>query len=343
MDTWVIQMVRARCIRRMAAWALALGSIILFAIAQHRYISNFLLGPFDLGQAELDAIGDISAAPYYFARVTSPKAIDTGIQQITVRKRRGVETSRSVSNAYYALVVGDRLLVVKSSAGALTTAEGELKVMPLDLDRQLFNTPAMQALRDRFYTFYLDDASFRFPGYCAIVATLLFGFFLVIFTVPAWRQLQNPLSHPVVSRVASWGDPNKIALDVEREIRTPRHKSGGWLMTEKYLIQSTFFTFDLLQISDLLWAYKRVTKHSINFVPTGKTHDAVLACYGGTAVVKGSEQTVDAMLAFAVEHAPWAFCGFSKELEQLNDQAFCAAVEQRRRDWAQRARGQPNG
>jgi hypothetical protein len=148
-----------------------------------------------------------------------------------------------------------------------------------------------------------------------------------------------------VRRVASWGDPIRIALDVEREARTPRHKSSGWLMTEKYLIQSTFFTFDLLQISDLLWAYKRVTKHSVNFIPTGKTYDAVLVCHGSTAVVKGSEKTVDTILAFAVEHAPWAVCGVSKELEQLfnkNNRAFCATVEQRRRDWAQRARGQPN-
>lgn len=345
MDTWVLQMVRTRCIRCVAAWALTLGCIVLFAIAQHRYISNFLIGPFDLGQAELDSIGDIATAPHYFARVTGSKAIDTGIEQVTIRKRGGVETRRSVSSAYYALVVGDRLLVVKSSAGALTTAEGELRVMTADLDRQLFNTPAMQAIRNHFYTFYLDDASFRVPGYCAIIATLLFGFFLVISAVPAWRQLQNPSSHPVVRRIALWGDPLRIATDVEREASTPRHKSGGWLMTEKYLIQSTFFTFDLLQISDLLWAYKRVTKHSVNFIPTGRKYDAVLECHGGTAVVKGSEKAVDSILSFAVEHAPWAVCGFSKELDQLfneNNRAFCSSVEQRRHDWAQRVRGQPN-
>src|SRR5438128_8374563 len=112
MDTWVLQKVKARCIRRVVAWALALGCIVLFAIAQHRYISNFLMGPFDLAQADLDPISDISAAPRYFARVTGSKAIDTGIQQITVRKRGGVETSRSVSGAYYILVIGDRLLVI---------------------------------------------------------------------------------------------------------------------------------------------------------------------------------------------------------------------------------------
>lgn len=330
MDTWVLQMIRARCIRRVTAWALALGCIVLFSIAQHRYITNFIMGPFDLGQPELDSISDVSTAPRYFARVTGSKAIDTGIQNITVRKRGGVETSRSVSGAYYALVVGDQLLVVKSSIGALTTVEGELNVMPLDLERQLFKTPAMEAIRSRFYPYYLDDGSFRFPGYFAITAVLIFGFLLVNYGFPAWRYLKDSSSHPIVSRVTSWGDPIGIAHDAKREARSPRYKGGGWLVTDKYLIQSTFFTFDLLRLSDLLWTYKQVTRHSVNFIPTGKTYNGVLVCYGGSAEVKGSEKMVDSILAFAAERAPWAVFGFSEELETLfnkNNQDFCAAVE----------------
>ncbi|HEX7425414.1 MAG TPA: hypothetical protein VF311_16220 [Terriglobales bacterium] len=339
-DTWVVRMVRARCIRRVAAWVLALGSVVLFAMAQHRYITNFLSGPFDLGQAELDSVDDISVAQRYFARVTGSKAVDTGIQEITVHKRGEVETSRSVSGVYYALVVGDRLLLVKGSAGALTTAEGELKVIPAVLDRQLFDSVAMLAIRNRFYRFYLDDASFRLPGYCAVGAALLFGFLLLRYGVPAWRQLQDPSSHPVVRRVASWGDPIGVALDAEREAASPRHKSRGWLMTEKYLIQSSFFTFDLLRITDLVWAYKRVTRHSVNFIPTGKTYEGVFACYGRTAIVKGRQKTVDAMLAFAAERVQWAVFDFSNKLQRLfnkDNRGFCAAVEQRRREWEQQA------
>lgn len=66
-------------------------------------------------------------------------------------------------------------------------------------------------------------------------------------------------------------------------------------------------------------------------------------CYGGAAEVKGREKMVDGILAFAAERAPWAVFGFSKELEKLfnkNTQDFCAAVEQKRCDWAQQARSQ---
>jgi hypothetical protein len=79
----------ARCIRRVTTWALLLVCIVFFGFAESRYIRNFVLGPFDLGPAELESIKDASETPRYFAKVNGSKAIETGIQVITIRKRRG--------------------------------------------------------------------------------------------------------------------------------------------------------------------------------------------------------------------------------------------------------------
>jgi hypothetical protein len=334
-DTWVHQMIRARSRRRVAAWGLVLACVVVFVVAQHRYIDNFLRGPFAVGQAELDAISDVSIASRYFVTVTGSKAIETGVQQVTTKKRAGVETSRSVSAEYYVLVVGDRLLVVKSSDGRKLTAEGELSPMPADLQRHLFDSPQMQEIRARFYPYYVDNASFRLPGYIAIGALVILAVLVVKFALPAWRYRHDVSAHPVVQRVASWGDPLGTALEVRREAGSPRYKGGGWYATEKYLVQWTVFSFDVLRLADLLWAYKKVTKHSVNFIPTGKTYAALLACYGGMAEIKGREKNVDAILAFAAERAPWAIFGFSDELSKLfrqKPQEFCAAVEQRKRE-----------
>jgi hypothetical protein len=328
-------MVRARSRRRVAAWGLVLVCAVVFAVSQHRYIRNFVMGPFAVGQADLDAITDLSTAPRYFVSVTGSKAIETGIQQITTKKTAGVETSRSVSAEYYVLVLGDRLLVVKGSEGPKVTAEGELTPLPADLEKYLFDSPRMEAIRARFYPYYVDNASFRLPGYIAIGAALVLVFLVVKFALPAWRYRNDVSSHPVVKRVASWGDPLGLALEVRREVDAPKYKGGGWRVTNAYLIHSTFFTFNVLRLSDLLWAYKKVTKRSVNFIPTGKSYAGVLACYGGTAEVTGKEATVDAILGFAAERAPWAIFGFSDELSKLftrKTQDFCAAVEQRKRD-----------
>jgi uncharacterized protein DUF6709 len=337
MDTWVHQQVRTMCRRRVAAWCLVLGCAVLFALAQSRYIRNFISGPFDVGPVELDAIGDVSTAPRYFVRVTGSKAIETGIQQITVRKRAGAETGRSVSAAYYVLVVGDRLLVVKRAEGAPTTVQGELSVMPAELDRQLFNTPQMEAIRGRFYPYYLDDSSFRVPGYIGIVVALIFLVLLVKYGLPAWRYARDVSSHPIVRRVTEWGDPLGSAVEARREAASPRYKGGGWLVTDKYLIRSAVFAFDLLRLSDLLWAYKKVTKHRVNFIPTGKSYACVLVCYGGAAEVTGREKKVDEILTFAGARAPWAILGYSDELQRLfkqGTQDFCVAVEKRKRELA---------
>ena len=325
--------------RRVAAWCIVLGCAVLFAFAQSRYIRNFISGPFDVGQPELDAIGDVSTTARFFVRVTGSKAIETGIQQIKTRKRAGVETS-SVSAAYYVLVVGDRLLVVKRAEGMPTTVLGELAAMPVELERHLFNTPQMQTIRGRFYPYYLDDSKFGVPGYIGGGVALVLVVLFVMFGLPAWRYARDVSSHPVVKRVAAWGDPVGTAVDARREAASPRHKGGGWHVTDKYLIRRAPFAFDLLRLSDLLWAYKKVTKHSVNFIPTGKSYAAFLVCYGGAAEVTGREKNVDALLAFAAERAPWAIFGYSDDLNKLfkqKTQDFCAAVEQRKREPARPA------
>src|SRR5262249_51139991 len=152
----------------------------------------------------LDAITDVSAAPRYFVHVAGSKAIDTGIQQITTRTSHGVETSRSVSAAYYALVVGDRLLIVKSAERMPLMVEGALTPMPASLEGHLFNTPQMQSIRPRFYPYYVENESFRLPGYIAIACMLVLAFLLWKFGLPAWRYRNDPSSHPVVKRVAAW-------------------------------------------------------------------------------------------------------------------------------------------
>jgi hypothetical protein len=336
-ETWVLQMCRRSGIRQLAAWGLALAAALMLAALNARYLTNFASGPFPIGAAELERLGNPAEAPQYFARVSGSRTVDTGIQQITVEKRGGSEVGRSVSAVYYALEVGDRFLIVKSPSGQPTVVEGELAPMPADLDQNLFDTPEMRATRHRFYPFYMDaTSSFRFPGYCAIAAGLVFILLLWRKALPAWRRLHDPSSHPVVARVASWGDPIGLAVAIEREYRgRPFLRSGAWTLTDRYLIRASFFAFDVLRFSDLLWAYKRVTKKSVNFVPTGTDYNGILVCYGGSATVGGSEEQVNKTLQHAAQRAPWAVLGYSKDLENLfNKQTseFCAAVEARKQE-----------
>ncbi len=61
------------------------------------------------------------------------KVFDTGLQEIEVEIRKGVEENRKVSCGYCALLVGDRYLMVKSSKPISETTSGELVLISGDI------------------------------------------------------------------------------------------------------------------------------------------------------------------------------------------------------------------
>src|SRR5256885_1454738 len=53
MDNWIAQRIRAVSVRRVLAWTLALAVRVLLATSDHRYIANFLHGPYALAPPQL--------------------------------------------------------------------------------------------------------------------------------------------------------------------------------------------------------------------------------------------------------------------------------------------------
>ena len=347
MDTWILKMIRVVSLRRIVAWGVSLVCGVLLATSDHRYMHNFLRGPFELGAVELDSIGDVTTTSRYFVRVSGSKIFDTGIREYAIHTTNGVETSRSESGAYYALAVGDKFQIVKTGRDVSSVAEGELTPLPSGLQDQLVGRKELRTLRSRFYPFYISNESFRLAGYIVIGLALVFTLFLVRKALPAWRHLRDPSDHTLVRRVASWGEPLRVAVEVERDFSYPRYKGGdGWNVGENYLVQSKFFRFDALRLQDLLWAYKKVTKHSINLIPTGKTYEAILACYGGSAVITCREKQVDEILAFVQQRVPWAVLGYTTEIATAfknNAPEFASTVEARRSEWEHKGGQQGRG
>jgi len=341
MDGWIAGRIRATSLRRVVVWTLALVGFVAVATSDRRYIANFLSGPYPLARADLDSIRDVTSTPRYYARVAADRVIDTGIRQYTVHSQSGVETNREESGAYTAFVLGNRYLVVKTGVDQPSVAEGELAPWPSELEAELFDSKEMRSLRPMFYPFYLDSDSFRRPGFVVIGIGIVFLLLFVWQTLPAWRAWRNPERHPLWKRVAQWGgDPMGIALEAEHDYENSLMRGkAGWRLGNKFLVRSTFFTFSLLRFHDVLWGYKKITRHSVNFIPTGKTYEAIVACYGGTATIPGKEKKVNELLTFVQQRAPWAIYGYSDQLAATfnkHRQDFVRSVEQRRQEWAQK-------
>lgn len=343
MQNWIWQEVTARSRWHVRFWGCILVALLGFVAFHHRYAGDLLFGPHTQTASDLAAIQDITAAPHTFVTVAGSRLIDTEVDEITVHAPGTQRAYRSTTGTYRLLDMEDRLLIVMTSsteptphtATAPAPITGELKPLREDMRALFIDAPEMAAVRDRIFAFYLDDneTTFRFAGLTAMGFALWILFVCRTELRRVWQQWRDPSTHPVLQRLATWGPPDEVASAIRQAAASPRWNTGGWLVTEHFLVQSTDLAFDVLRMRDLVWAYKQVTKHSVNLIPTGKTREAVFVCRGGTASIRGTEATVDALLAFAVEQAPWAVFGHTAELQRSFEQqgeAFCAAVEQRK-------------
>jgi hypothetical protein len=70
-------------------------------------------------------------------------------------------------------------------------------------------------------------------------------------------------------------------------------------------------------VEDLVWIYKKVTKHSVNFIPTGKTYSVILV---GRHKQRTEEQmkdhAVNELLVQLAGKVPWALFGFDQNLDK---------------------------
>jgi len=331
-------MCRKACRNQVFAWAVVLAGGLAFALANTRYIRNFISGPFPIGAPELAQVADADSTPRYFVSVSPQRVVDTGVQEITTTTTNGVKTGEYVSAGYYGVLVGDRYLIVKSASKPASRVEGELIAIPLDLSSQLFSGPKAQETRSRCYPVYLDASGFREAGYWGMGIGSALLLLVLYYGGRAFNRMRDINSHPVLERVAKWGDIMSISMEAERELNSvPRYKSQGVILTDNFAFQKGLFAFQILRFRDLLWAYKKVTKRSVNFVPVGKYYSAEFKFYGGNLSFSGKEKVVEEVLKYSAQRAPWAVLGFSEEIKKMwskQQAAFCQAVEARRQKLA---------
>jgi hypothetical protein len=335
-SSWLVRGCRTREVRALStACALTVVTFLLLA-GQVRYFTNFFVGPYPTSAEELQAIHDASAAPHYFVRVEGGRAIDLGLEEYEVSTENGRETGRTLKARFFALETGDRLLVVKTSGAAASFAEGELRPFYTDLETHLFSSPEMRKARPRFHPYFLDTDSFRSSGYWGLGLGALFLAAMAAWGSRAWRRLKDPSSHPVLAQVAAWGDLAALSAEIESEAARPWRSVRSFKIGDRYVVKVSFYGLSVLRLSDLLWAYKKVVRKRVNFIPVGKDYHAVLCCVGGSAEVLAKDAVVDEILQHAAARAPWAIFGHTQEIANAfrkDTAGFVAAVAERRRQF----------
>ncbi|HEU0051339.1 MAG TPA: hypothetical protein VFQ60_04790, partial [Patescibacteria group bacterium] len=84
-------------------------------------------------------------------------------------------------------------------------------------------------------------------------------------------------------------------------------------LTDKFLFSESYFHFKIYPLSQLHWAYKKVIKKSVNFIPTGKDYGLVMHFRPNiTAEARESEDKVHKHLMLIAALYPAVKIGYTK-------------------------------
>ncbi len=320
------------------------GLLLLLALCagvSERYWQNFFRGPRPISVSSLIAVQDPDKLAQYYVTVNGEKCFDTDVTEVEQSKDKYSGTVRSEhTTAHYLLLkVGDKALLVKANDAALNTEfKGALVPIPLETRGHTIDKLAAEnpKLADRFLPMMLDATDFKTEGYIGLaVGTPLFA--LALWNVlKALRRGSESDAHPILKTLGAYGDPRDVSAQIDNDMRMGAQSYGAAALSQNWLTQRKTFGLDVQRVEDIAWAYKKVTQHRTNFIPTGKTFAAVICDRnGGVKEVSGSAKNIDALLNGLGARLPWIAMGFDKELQTwwAKDRAgLIAAVDQRRQD-----------
>lgn len=297
-----------------------------------RYFYNFLLGPFEMEQSKLINAEGPRELFQYFINVTGDDIYDTGFEYVTVHDSGYEETDYY----YYALEMGREFLLVETPERLDTsTVTGFIKGIPTDiqkevLDSLLAETPSLQG---HFMPFMLKTNNFRMGGFIWIGISVVLGAISLILILTTTLHLGNTDRHPVMKELKPFGEPKRIAGEINAELTAGKLETKLATLTENWLIIFKGLNFQATKYSDVIWLYKKITQHRTYGVPTGKTFMAMIYDkHGQTISLQGKEADVDEVLTLVAQKAPQAIKGYAVQLFNLyrkNRPAFLAEVEKR--------------
>ncbi len=305
-----------------------------------RYWYNFFLGPFNINTQTLHGIQDLENTNQYFVKVTGEKSFNTGLQEISQSKDKYTKQvkSETVKANYLVLLVSGRILIIKANPNTNTDTQftGQLVKLPDDVSNELVTIAKNPDIKNAFLPVMLETDDFHTAGYFGLgigLPLLLFG---------GWNLLQykqrkdDPKKHPIMQSLAQYGEPELIAGNIESEFQvSSKFTLGDVTMSPYWFFRKTTFGLDILLLKDVVWSYKKITQHSTNGIPTGKSFGVLVYNQAGNLLefpVKNEAQA-DQVIIEVATRVPCMSVGFSPELQELWDKHkndFIAGVNERK-------------
>lgn len=266
-----------------------------------------------------------------YVSLTPEDKLKTGLQYVETDKKN---VSKTIKAEYYLLKGGKTLIfaAIPPSDASASSYTGWIRKMTDEEKTHLaeyISEVKAQSNGDFTLSDYVLDSKYDPSSSVAFVICSILGLIFLICAVRAFRTLTVPERHRIYKKLAKYGDPNTLAQDLDRDLsKNPAQNFGKIIYTKSWIIAPSLLSLKAAKMEDVLWAYKKVIKKSVNFIPTGKTYELDLYCYDKSLVrINMKESYVDGLLGAINQDCPWVVLGFSKELQKMWKSQFAEIVK----------------
>ncbi len=315
--------------------------VLALAGWQYRYIRNCFLGPQKIEAQELIKLKSAGQLDRDYVTFTSTTAVDTGFNKVSVSKRSNTETT---TDKYALAKVGDEkaiLIETKPETDLKNlTFTGSISEIPEDIQTKIIDKILAEApsLKERMLPVMLETSDYNTAAYFLVPG------FLVGLGYCGWRifsaqsQIKNPRQHPVYKSLGDASNADIKVNSIDREFHNTYNleamEENTTYITPSWFMYASKYNLQLTELDKLMWVYAKVTQHSVNFIPTGKSHEMVMHDRSGQMqVVKMKESDISSSIDSVITNAPWAAVGYTDEIVELwnkNREDFYEAVEERK-------------
>jgi hypothetical protein len=317
--------------RNLLRWSIALFiAAALISLWGARELLNVLRGPAQFNETQLAAISNPGVALRNYATVQGTKTVSTEITEIEKTTRNGALESQRTTGEYMAMIVGSRILIVKTKPGVKAEKyTGAIVSLPDDLKKELFSDSSDSKLQAATLPMMLDASddydSGLIPGGILVGGLLLLSLWT---SIKSKRRIEHPETHPLCKQLGQYGTLYTLVPEIDEEARTAASTLAGVTFTLNWVILCSLSKTVVMRRPEIVWAYKKRTKHSVNFIPTGTTYSLILRDSRGKLVeISNSEQNIDIYLSSLVQQTPWVIFGFDRKIDKLYQKERPSFVE----------------
>lgn len=314
-----------------------LAVLILIVAGNYRYCANFVLGCQSISNTELAALTSPEQRWRNFISVTGTKSFNTEYQDVVNHMEGSRVVSTEVKDEYIMLRVGEKILLVKAAPGKEKLEySGELVPTTDQVKEDLLRPLAKEDadLASAVLPFTLNAADYRSNGYTMLIIGVPLLALALWNCLKGMRRISEIQTSPAWKQLSVYGNAEQLSQQIESELQPAMIRKYGKLqIAQQWMVRRKTFSTWASPIGDIIWVYKKVTKHSVNFIPTGKTYSVVLVGRHRQRIEEQmKEKAVNEMLAELAARVPWALFGFDKNLEQdwrKNPASVVATVDER--------------